>query len=271
MIRQPISRWSRVMLGVLAFASLLGGYTALSYSVHLRRPEDRTIPTWRQLGDGVRKIFSAHPDRKDAGMWLWFDARATGWRLFLGLSISVVLALVLGLLMGCFKKVEAAFLPPLALLAKVPPTAMLPVFFVLFGTELVFFLLMIIFGIVPTMAQTVYLAAREVSDEYLYKAYTLGASNAEAIWNVIVRTILPKLLDALRLAIGPAVVYLVAAEMLAADSGFGHMFRMQIRILNLDVVYPYVALLAAFCFTVDAGLRLLQRKLCPWYVPEEGR
>ena len=57
------------------------------------------------------------------------------------------------------------------------------------------------------------ITVREVPQELIDKSYTLGASNLEVVWCVIVRFILPKLLDAIRLQIGPAMVYLIAAEM----------------------------------------------------------
>lgn len=149
-------------------------------------------------------------------------------------------------LMGCFKAWEALLLPPLALLAKVPLTAALAVFFALVGTDLEMVTAMIAFGLLPTRGQAVYLAVRDVSDELLDKAYTPGASHPGVIWNVIVQAILPKLIDAVRLSIGPAVVYLIAAEMVCSDVGFGYRIRLQARLLNMNVVYPYLALLAAF-------------------------
>ena len=91
------------------------------------------------------------------------------------------------------------------------------------------------------------------------------ASNGEIVWNVIFRQTLPKITDSIRLQIGPAMVYLIAAEMVCGDVGFGYRIRLQSRLLNMSVVYPYLALLAAFGFGIDYGLRRLQRALCPWY------
>jgi len=264
MIRQPISRRARTALGTLSVVLLLGGYTIASHCQHLRNPNDKTMPSWRQLGQGIKEAAAVKG-------WLWQDARATGWRLLLGMVLGTIGAVAIGLAMGCSRTIEALLLPLMAFLAKVPPTAILGVFFVVVGIDLKLYVAMILFGMVPTMGQSVYLAVREVSDEYLYKAYTLGASNAEAVWNVIVRTILPKLIDAFRLAIGPAVVYIIAAEMVQSDVGMGYRIRLQSRLLDMKVVYPYVAMLAAFCFGVDFGLKRLQKALCPWYVPDEGK
>ncbi|MBT8339010.1 MAG: ABC transporter permease subunit, partial [Desulfatitalea sp.] len=201
--------------------------------------------------------------------WIAVDSRATLWRLFLGLGLGIAGALLIGLLMGCFAVVEALLAPPLSLLAKVPPTAALAVFFVLVGTDTHMFVAMIAFGVLPTLSQSIYLAVREIPNESLDKAHTLGASQMELIWNIIFQHILPKVFDAIRLQIGPAMVYLIAAEMVVGDVGFGYRIRLQSRLLNMNVVYTYLALLAAFGFGMDFVLRRVQRAFFPWYVREK--
>ncbi len=263
MLRQPIPRKLRAALIVASILALLGLYTLISGVQHSKNPDDTTIPTWRQLGSGIATAFEVN--KRSGERWIAVDSWATGARLFLGLLVGVVGAVVLGLLMGCYKGVEAFFAPPLSLLAKVPPTAALAVFFVMVGTDTEMYVAMIAFGIMPTLAQAVYLGVKDVPDELLFKAYTLGASNGEIVWNVIFPHTLPKILDAIRLQIGPAMVYLIAAEMVCGGVGFGYRIRLQSRLLNMSVVYPYLGMLAAFGFAMDLGLRRLQRAACPWH------
>lgn len=243
-------------------ALLLIAYTAVSWQQHLYRPLDTTIPSWGQIAQGVVKMVEAHP--RSGERWLLMDAWATGVRLFLGLAIGVAAAVALGMLMGNHRGVEAFFLPSLSLLAKIPPTAALAVFFVLAGTKLTMHLSMIAFGILPSLAMSVYLAARDVPEELIDKAITLGASNNEVVWSLVFRHVLPKIIDSVRLQVGPAMVYLIAAESICADAGFGYRIRLQSKLLDMSVVYPYLALLAAFGFGMDFGLRGLSRWLCPW-------
>jgi len=267
MIKKPIpGRWV-ILLGVLSVVLMLLFYALLSHRQHQKSPEDTTIPNWSQLVTGVRQATEINPRSEER--WIVVDSRATATRLFLGLLIAIVGAIVIGLLMGCFGFLEALLVPPLSLLAKIPPTAALAVFFVLVGTNMKMFAAMIAFGVLPTLAQSVYLSIRAVPNEMLYKGYTLGASHVEVVWNIIVRIILPDLIDAVRLQIGPAMVYLIAAEMVCADVGFGYRIRLQSRLLNMNVVYPYLGVLAAFGFGMDYGLRLLQRLCCPWFVSRE--
>ena len=263
MIRKPIQKKWSAILCALSVLILLIGYTALSYRQHAANPDDTTIPTWKQLWGGVKKLTAAEEHTRER--WIVEDSKATLGRLFLGLFFGILGALILGVFMGCLKPVEAFFVPPLSLLAKIPPTAALAVFFVMVGTGTNMYVMMIAFGLLPTLAQTVYLSVKDVPDELLNKAYTLGASNTEIIWNIIVRYILPRLLDAIRLQIGPAMVNLIAAEMVCGDVGFGYRIRLQSRLLNMSVVYPYLGLLAAFGFGMDYALRHIQKKTCPWF------
>jgi len=263
MIRRPIKPATTAILGVLSVLLLLGGYTYLAHRQSERNPDDTTIPRWTQLQKGFQSTIEVN--RRSGERWLVVDAAASGQRLFLGLAGGVVASLLLGLAMGCFAPVEAFLQPPLSLLAKVPPTAALAVFFVLVGTGNNMYVAMIAFGVLPTMTLTVHLAVKEFPDELLYKAYTLGASHMEVVWTIMFRQVLPKFIDALRLSIGPAMVYLIAAEMVVGDVGFGYRIRLQSKLLNMSVVYPYLAILAGFGFGMDSLLRLLQRKMCPWY------
>src|SRR5688572_24826719 len=262
MIRRPIQRSTALWLGFISLLVFLGAYTWLSHRQHRENPDDTTIPTWSQIKQGVVQMCEV---KRSGERWIIADSKATAGRFFLGLAIGVGAALVLGMLMGCFAPIEAFFQPPLSLLAQVPPTAALAVFFVLVGTGNEMYVAMIAFGILPALAQTVYLAVKDFPDELQHKSYTLGATHLEVIGSIILAQVLPKLLDALRLVIGPAMVYLIAAEMVVGDVGFGYRIRLQSKLLNMSVVYPYLALLAAFGYGMDHGLRWLQRKLCPWY------
>ncbi len=267
MIRQPIQKKWGLLLGLFSVVLLLVGYTWMSHRQHTKNPSDTTIPSWGQLADGVEKAVEVN--HRSGERWVVVDIVASAQRLFLGLFFGVVGAIFVGLLMGCFAVFESFLLPPMQMLAKIPPTAALAVFFVLVGTDTEMFVAMIAFGVLPMLAQSVYLAVRDVPDELLYKAYTLGASQAEIIWNIIVRSIMPRLIDAIRLQIGPAMVYLIAAEMVVGDVGFGYRIRLQSRLLNMNVVYPYLTILAGFGLAMDYLLKLTQRLSCPWYARSE--
>ena len=265
MIRQPSSRRWQIALGATAVVALAGLYTVMSIRQHARNPKDTTIPSWRQLGQGVARAWAM--DATTGERPLWSDVKATYGRLAAGLLVGVAVAVVLGMAMGCYTPIEAFFLPSLSFLAKIPPTAMLAVFFVLVGTGTELYVAMIAFGVTPTLAQSVFQAARkDVPDELLYKAATLGASQPEIIWNVVYKQVLPRLIESIRLQVGPAMVYLIAAEyLLGGGVGFGNRLRLEQRVLNFNVIYFYLALLGLSGVLIDYGLTVVRRKLCPWF------
>ncbi len=214
-------------------------------------------------------------------MWIWQDATASLVRLTLGMLVGVALSFLVGIAMGCFTTAEAFLLPPVSFLAKIPPTAMLAVYFVIFGIQEIrlelfailgplriepLFVAMIALGIFPTLAQAIFQAARkDVTEHAIYKAYTLGASQFEVIWKVVIRQILPRIIENVRLQIGPAMVFLIAAEWALAHIGFGYRLRMESRLTNMNVVYTYLVVLGIAGLVLDWMLSAMRRWLCPWF------
>lgn len=263
-----MSNGTRLVLQAVSILILIGLYTLLAQRQHAQNPNDKTIPSWSQLGEGVSDVFEIN--KRSGERWIVVDSEATAYRFFLGMLVSVLAAFVLGVAMGRFEVAENLLIAPMSLLAKIPPTAALAVFFVMVGTDLEMYVAMIAFGVVPTLGQSIFLSVKDVHEQVIHKAATLGASQGEIIWNIIVRQILPKFIDNVRLQIGPALVYLIAAEMVCASEGFGYRIRIQFKKLDMDVVYPYLIFLALFGFTVDYLLQVAQRKGCPWYQNARG-
>ncbi|MFH1377926.1 MAG: ABC transporter permease subunit [Planctomycetota bacterium] len=240
----------------------------ISHRQHQINPYDATIPTWSQLINGVSSIVRA--DVTTGKRMIVTDSVVTLKRFSIGLAVSVISAIVLGLLMGSYAAIESLFAAPLSILAKVPPTAVIALFFALAGIGDMLFILIIVFGILPSLALSVHLSIKQIPDELINKASTLGASQTEIIWNVIVRCILPDIIDAIRLQIGPAIVFLIAAELLLGGDCIGRRIFLTTKTLDMSVVYPYLGLLAGFGFSMDYLLRRLQRWLCPWRTKDEG-
>ena len=296
MIRKPISPLLRLMLGIASFLVLIGGYTFVSNQAYERNPGQPTIPGWtssaqlsslekkleqttedsgrkrleKQMGDvragKGRSILSGFRTITGEDGWLWEDAGISVKRFALGMLLGSVAAFIVGIAMGCFTPVEAFLRPSISFLASIPPTAMVAVYMMLFGLELKMFVAAIGVGIFPTLAQSIYQAVRnDVSESAIDKAYTLGASHFEVVWEVIIPQILPRILDAIRLQIGPAMIFLIAAELGLGGDGIGYRLRVAPRGNYYNVIYIYLILLGIFGMLVGGGLSWLRRWLCPWF------
>jgi NitT/TauT family transport system permease protein len=75
---------------------------------------------------------------------------------------------------------------------------------------------------------------------------------------------MPRLIESLRFSIGPAWVFLIAAEAVASDSGLGYRIFLVRRYLAMDIILPYVAWISLLAIAFDAILMLLSRKAFPW-------
>lgn len=293
MIGRSIPRRTALLCSVLAVAAVGIGYTVLAALQHRKNAEDRTIPTWAQLWSGLVFLCqkpAAETDAdaadllaaalKDAGIqeeavtesrgWLqdrilWEASKASLGRLLGGLAIGLGGGVVLGLLMGCFHALDAAFSPVLYFASRIIATAAMPIFFKLAGIELEMYVAMIAFGSLPIVTLTVSQYVREFPEELRFKAYTLGASHTEVIATAIFPCVLPKILDLAVLMIGPALVYLIAAEQIVAGEGFGYRIRVLTKATRFEAVYPLIVILTVYAGAMTWALRALQRKLCPWY------
>ena len=107
----------------------------------------------------------------------------------------------------------------------------------------------------------------DIPREQLIKAQTLGASTAQIASRIVLPQILPRLIDSVRLEIGPAWLFLIAAEAIAAAGGLGYRMLLDIsRFLAMDVILPYVFWITLLAWAMDALLALLQRKASPWFI-----
>lgn len=267
MIRQELSHKWQIALGLISLSVIAFAYQCLSWHQRSVNPKDTTMPGLIEIfSEGTYKITT--PDAFKH-IWLLEDSLATGSRLLYGLGSGVALAFVIGVLMGCFPFVEHVFKWPVTLLGQVPPTAMLAVYLVIFtisGGAVPLVPMMVCFGILPSLTLTIYGSAKnDVHDELVYKAYTLGASNFEVIWEVVVRQIMPRVIDAIRICLGPALVYLIAAEWANEHVGFGYRLKIQSRQTHMDIVYNYLFILAIFGYSVSWGMIIFRKWVAPWY------
>lgn len=228
---------------------------------------DLTVPSWSVLYErGLKRAFAEQGSFKRKEVWIYVDFWATGVRLCVALCVGLVLCILIGLLMGCYDPVDAFFQPPFALLSKIPTTAVLPIFFVLVQINFKMYVAMICAAMLPTLCQAISASVRkDVAEELIFKAYTLGASQFELIFEVIFRQVLPRLIDAARLQIGPALVLLVAAEWMVAGEGIGYRLRLFYQRTDMTIVFVYVIILGLIGLLIDYALIWLRRWLCPWF------
>ncbi len=161
-------------------------------------PNDKLLPSATQMVDAVQRL--AFTEDKRSGEYLfWQDSAASLSRLGLGIGIAALAGLCLGIAAGILPLFRAPLSPLLTVLSMVPPLAILPILFIVFGLGELSKVMLIVIGITPVLARDLEQRAREIPTEMLIKAQTLGASTWTLILRVVLPQILPRLLIALRL------------------------------------------------------------------------
>lgn len=256
----PGGRWLLAWLPLIVLILLYGIASGMRLA---ENPDDRLLPSLTQMSDAiVRMAFT--PDERTGEYLLWHDALSSLGRLGLGMGLAALAGLVLGMAAGMFPLLRAPLSPLLTVVSMVPPLAILPILFIVFGLDELSKVMLIMIGVTPVLARDLEQHAREIPAETLIKAQTLGANS----WTLVLRVALPQLLSrllvSLRLMLGTAWLFLISAEAISATAGLGYRIFLVRRYMAMDVILPYVVWITLLAWFMDWGLRQLHRRCFPW-------
>lgn len=258
------SKGTALLLGAVPFLALLAFYLVASDLRLAENPNDKLLPAFGSFADAIYR-YAAEADPRSGEVLLWLDTQASLTRLGLALVLGAGLGLVFGIATGTLPYLRAGFSPFIAALSLIPPLSILPILFIVFGMGEVSKVALILFGTAPFIMRDLAMRVGELPSEQIIKAQTLGASSWTLILRVVLPQLLPRLLDTLRLSLGSAWLFLIAAEAIAADEGLGYRIFLVRRYMAMDIILPYVAWITILAFLLDAALRRATRLLFPWY------
>jgi NitT/TauT family transport system permease protein len=263
-------RGGRIILAMLPFILIAIIYVIGSAERRSANPDDKLLPPVSEMAATTERL-AAEPDRRSGEYVLWTDTAASLRRLVLGLGIAAAVGLALGLTIGLLPVAGAGFGTLVAVLSMIPPMAVLPILFIVFGLGELSKVMLIIIGVTPTLVRDLSLEVSAMPREQLIKAQTLGASTWQVAVRVVLPQIMPRLLKCLRLMIGPAFLFLISAEAIASDVGLGYRIFLMRRYLSMDVILPYVAWITLLAYLFDQALVLIGRRAFPWAFVQEPR
>ena len=272
---RPNRLWSTGLSWFL-FVTVVATYLYVADARHRENPEDRVTPTVTQMAAGMYKaVMQPAEEDEQAGAsvgWLdtvsrsmlWKDTRATSRRFFYSL-VLLIPAVILGLHMGLFPYVGEFFLRFVLFFDKIVALSLLPILFIAFGIDELSKIMLIVIGVTPTIILDSFNLTRGVPDEQVVKAFTLGAGDFDVAYRVVLKQIAPRVLNSIRLNLKAVMLFLFAGEMIASTDGLAYRIALLRRHMGMDVIIPYVLWVALLLFLVDLGMRLLNRKLHPWF------
>lgn len=257
------SRGPRILIGAVPLAIALVVYAIFSAARAEANPHDKVLPTFIAMAEVAWRLFT-QVDPRTGEITALADTSASLWRLGLGVGIATLSTLVIGIALGVVPLVRAALGPIITVIAVIPPIAVLPILFIALGLGEASKIALIALGIAPYMIRDLAGHVSGLPSEQFLKAQTLGASTWQLTLRVALPQALPRLIDSLRLSMGPAWVFLISAEAIASDVGLGYRIFLVRRYLSMDIILPYVAWISLLAILTDWLLLTISRKAFPW-------
>ncbi|MDH1071690.1 ABC transporter permease [Pseudomonas nitroreducens] len=185
-------------------------------------------------------------------------------RLAIGFSIGALGGLVFGTAMALSKTVEAYCAPLFHTLRQVPSIALIPMFILFFGVEETFKILIVTKAAFFPVALAASEGVKGIPRGYFEVASVYRLPLWSLLRDVAFPAAAPPIVTGLRISLSRAWMVLVAAELLAADSGLGQMIELSRQMLRIDIVMVGVIVTGAIGFMLDFAFRLLERHLLRW-------
>lgn len=205
----PLPNW-RGSVAVLGFFLLWELLVRLEVSGFAQIPSPLTV---------VKVLFSTYIVDPD----YWISWITSFQRVLYGFVLAQLLGIPLGLLLGTRKTFNYLFYPVIELLRPIPPLAWVPLSILFWPTAELSIVFITFIGAFFIIVINVHDAVRDIHKEHLWLAQSLGASRGQIFRRIIVPSVIPSIAVGMTLGIAVTWNVVIAAEMIAADSGLGRL------------------------------------------------
>ena len=187
------------------------------------------------------------------------DIGASLYRFAAGYLSSVLLAMLLGLVLGWYRGIWAYLNPIAQVLRPISPMAWLPFIVLIFGIgEMPALVIIFIAAFFPVLLATV-AAVHDIAPVYLKVAQNFGIRQPALLAKIVFPAVFPRIATGLHLALGTAWVFLVAGEMVGAQSGLGFLIIDARNNLRADLLMAAIITIGVLGLLLDSGVTLVER------------
>lgn len=228
---------------------------------------------WQLLSakTGERSIFLPPPLTVIAELWELFknqsflsDIWASLLRITAGFLLAAIIAVPLGILAGSIKFFDRLIQPINDFTRYLPVPAFIPLCILWVGIgdtqKILIIFIGTVFQLIPLVADT----AANVPQNLIDLGYTSGASRKQILTKVVLPWCAPTIYDHLRVALGWAWGYLVIAELVAANTGIGHVIIQAQRYIQTPRVIAGILVIGVIGLFFDLCFKLPKRKIFSW-------
>lgn len=191
-------------------------------------------------------------------------------RVLVGFIIASIVGISLGVALGWWPFASELIKPIVEALRPIPPIAWTPLAILWFGVgNAPSYFLVFIGAVFPIFVNT-FAAVKGLDRTQINAALCLGAGPKLLVTDVVVPAALPIIFPGLRIALGVGWMCVVAAELIAAQSGLGYMIQQSRMLLQTNYVLSGMIVIGIIGFAMNAGMVWLEHKLIPWKVERTG-
>ncbi len=177
-------------------------------------------------------------------------------RILVGYSAGCALGIAIGTLMGRIPIVAQFADPLLQLLRPISPVALVPLSIIWFGIGDLSRYFIIFYGVVIIMIMNTAAGVAATPNIRLNAAKCLGARPHQIFLRIVIPSAVPYILTGMRVALGFAFMGIVAAEMIAAQSGIGYLIMQSRTLLRTDIMFVGLVTLGVLGAIIDGCFKL---------------
>jgi NitT/TauT family transport system permease protein len=192
------------------------------------------------------------------------NGAASLYRAAAGLAFAIVIGGGLGLAMARFKLLDIFINPLVELFYPLPKSALIPVTVLWLGFGNGSKILLIFLGCMIPVTIGAYNGARGSDHALVWSARSMGAGRLRMMWDVIMPSALPEILNGIRTALALAFILLVSSELIVSQSGFGYLIGYLGSTGAYEGMYAVVLTVALLGFGADRSYQLLMQRLLRW-------
>ena len=192
------------------------------------------------------------------------NGAASLWRAAAGLLLAIGIGGGLGIVMAWWRPVNVLLGPLVEMFYPMPKSALIPVTVLWLGFGNGSKILLILLGCMLPVTIGAFNGARSSEQALVWSARSMGASRLRMLWDVVVPSALPELLNGIRTALALSFILLVSSELIAAQQGFGYLIGFLGASGTYDAMFAVVLTVALLGFIADRIYLLVMHRMLRW-------
>lgn len=181
-----------------------------------------------------------------------------------GLGLAILIGGTIGIAMAWWKPVNVLVAPLVEVFYPLPKSALIPVTVIWLGFGDGSKILLIFLGCMLPVTIGAFNGARSSEQALVWSARSMGASRLRMLWDVVVPSAMPELLNGIRTALALSFILLVSSELIVAQKGFGHLIGSLGANGSYDAMYAVVLTVAFLGFAADRLYLLITKRTLAW-------